>query len=60
MPLVPAFHSIKEDSKPESERVYHNNTACSAAKKIPEAERQPGTNGYRACVKCRLVTTKGR
>ena len=60
MPLVPAFYSINEKEKPEKDRVYHNNTACTAAKQIPEAERQPGTNGYRACVECRLVTTQGK
>ncbi len=47
-----AFHSINEAKRPAAARVYHNNTACSRGRDIPQNERRLGENGYRRCGDC--------
>ncbi len=52
MPKVPAFYSVNEASKPASERVYHDNSACPTGREIPQNERKSGMNGYKLCGDC--------
>lgn len=52
MSKVSAFYSVNEESKPTSNRVYHNNSSCAAGKDIPAKDRCSGTNGYRLCKDC--------
>jgi hypothetical protein len=54
-----AFYSINEIHKPAGNRVYHNNSACPPGRDIPEAERRPGTGGYRLCHDCEKLNTRG-
>jgi len=60
MPLTSDFHSINEIKKPESQRVYHNNSACPPGRDIPANERRQGTGGYRLCEDCKRLTAQGK
>jgi len=60
MPSVPAFYSINEVKKPQTDRVYHNNSACPPGRDIPQNERRPGTNNYRLCQDCTRLNDQGR
>lgn len=52
MTTVPAFHSVNEATKPETERVYHDDSACPSGKEIPAADRRGGRNNFRRCDVC--------
>lgn len=54
------FYSINEVTKPQVNRVYHNNNACPPGRDIPASERRQGTNGYRLCKDCNELNTQGR
>lgn len=60
MPRVPDFYSINEVTKPQQNRVYHNNSACAPGRDIPMNERRPGTMGYRLCEDCDRLNRQGR
>jgi hypothetical protein len=56
MPLVVPFHSTEEETKPSDQtRVYHNNSECEEARKIPIRRRLDGTEGYQLCPICRQL-----
>lgn len=63
MPKVPEFYSINEAKKPETKRVYHNNSACAPGRDIPEHERRlgkgPSGETYRPCEDCKKETELG-
>jgi len=52
MTSVPAFHSVNEAIKPETQRVYHDDGACPLGKEIPATDRRGGRSGYRRCEIC--------
>jgi hypothetical protein len=60
MPTVTAFYWINETFKPESQRVYHNNSACWQGRDIPASERLAGTNDYRLCADCARLNSQRR
>lgn len=60
MPPTADFYSINEATKPQSERVYHNNSACPSGRDIPQNERRPGRNNYRLCHNCAELNRQGR
>jgi hypothetical protein len=51
MALVVPFYSIEEETKPFDERIYHNNSECEEARRIPPRRRVSGTEG-RLCPIC--------
>lgn len=52
MPKVKEYYSVKEDSKPANERVYHDNDQCRAGRDILTRDRRDGKGGYRHCKDC--------
>ena len=60
MPKVAAFHDVKEAEKPGQRRMHHDNDSCEEGRKIPQAERQAGTGGFRHCVDCSRLNEIGR
>jgi hypothetical protein len=52
MTSVPAFHSVNEAAKPETQRVYHDDSACPSGEEIPATDRRGGRSGYRRCEIC--------
>jgi hypothetical protein len=55
MPLTASFYWIKEDTKPESQRVFHRDSSCVRGRDINQYERNVGTGGYRLCEMCRAL-----
>ncbi len=60
MPRVADFYSVNEVTKPQQNRVYHNNSACPPGRDIPANERRSGTMGYRLCDDCERLNRQGR
>lgn len=60
MPIVAAFYSINEESKPAPHRVHHNNSNCPPGRDIPAKERRAGTGGYRLCDDCKKLNDQSR
>lgn len=60
MPSTSPFHSVNEVAKPQTNRVYHNNSACPPGRDIPRHERRDGTGGYRLCNDCHNLNQQGR
>ena len=60
MPSTPAFYSLDEANKPASNRVYHNNGACSSGRNIPYVDRRKGNGNYRLCSDCDRLNRLGR
>ena len=56
MPRVDDFYSVNEINKPADQRVYHDNSACSSGRHIPQNERRPGKGGYPHCQVCTKET----
>lgn len=46
------YYSIREDEKPERQRIYHTNLRCPTGRRIALQDRREGTNGYRLCDDC--------
>ena len=49
---VNPYHSVNEDAKPETDRVYHTHNDCRSGRDIPDNERRKGVGGYRKCKHC--------
>ena len=60
MATVSAFYSVNEVSKPEANRVHHNNNTCPPGRDIPSYERRPGTGNYRLCHDCAERNRQGK
>lgn len=60
MSRVPEFYSINEVSKPQANRVHHNNGTCRPGQDIPQSERRAGNGGYRLCDDCQRLNNQGR
>jgi len=59
MSRVSDFHSINEATKPITQRVYHNSSACPSGRDIPLNERRTGAAGYKLCDDCARLNAKG-
>jgi hypothetical protein len=52
MTSVPAFRSVVEATRQETQRVYHDDSACPSGKEIPATDRRGGRSDYRRCEIC--------
>ena len=48
MGKVEPYHS----SSPLDDQVYHDHDDCSVGSKIPDRNREPGTQGFQRCGEC--------
>jgi hypothetical protein len=53
MPLVPPFHSVKEEK-------HHNNSRCGPGSEIPAHNRVAGTGGKPLCKDCKQLNDEGK
>jgi hypothetical protein len=56
MPTVAANHSVK----PNTPRVYHNNSRCVERNNIEAGDRRQGTGGRPLCVNCCSLKAQGK
>jgi hypothetical protein len=55
---MPFIHSAQQDEKSIEDRVYHDNKDCWLAKRIRNANRRYGAEGYRHCEICHALNLR--